>query len=339
MEELTPRGQRPPWRIAAAPGTGMPQPTPTVLIADIGGTTCRFAVIGADGRPDRVHRFANREVPDLAAAVARYVAEAGVRPRAGVLAVAAPVDGDEIALTNCAWRFRVDELRARLGFSQLCAINDFAAVAWALLGLAPEQVRAIGPAAACQDGVRLVCGPGTGLGVAALVPDGGSWRVLASEGGHVSFGPADADEELVFARLRAMAGPISAEMVLSGPGLMRLHRAVHADAEPLASEEIIARAKAGDAASRATVAMFVRLLGRFAGDVALVFKAAGVYLAGGVGEGIAPLIDARAFRRAFEAHRPYERLLATIPTFVITERTPGLIGCAVYAQQRIANSE
>jgi glucokinase len=82
--------------------------------------------------------------------------------------------------------------------------------------------------------------------------------------------------------------------------------------------------------------MFVRLLGRFAGDVALVFKAAGVYLAGGVGEGVAPLIDARDFRRAFEAHPPYERLLAAIPTYVITERTPGLIGCAVYASHKLA---
>ena len=313
--------------------------TPDILVADIGGTTCRFAVIGPDGRPDRVIRFANKEVPDLAAAISRYVGEVGARPRAGVLAVAAPVDGDEITLTNCAWRFRLDALKRQLGFTQLLAINDFAAVAWALLGLAPEQVRAVGPASTCQDGTRVACGPGTGLGVAALVPDDGAWRVLASEGGHVSFGAAEPDEEPVFARLRAMTGPVSAEMVLSGPGLMRLHRAVHDGAEPLASEEIIARANAGDAMTRATVAMFVRLLGRFAGDVALVFKAAGVYLAGGVGEGIAPLIDVREFRRAFEQHRPYERLLAGIPTFVIMERTPGLTGCAVYAAQNIQSAK
>src|SRR5262245_10851429 len=173
----------------------MPQSTPTTLVADIGGTTCRFAVIGADGRPDRVVRFGNKEVPDLAAAIGRYVVEANVQPRAGVLAVAAPVDGDEITLTNCAWHFRVDELKRQLGFSPRCAIDGFAAVAWALLGLAPGQVRAIGPASTCRDGVRLACGPGTGLGVAALVPDGESWRVLASEGGHVSFGPVNADEE------------------------------------------------------------------------------------------------------------------------------------------------
>jgi glucokinase len=316
-----------------------PAPNPAVLVADIGGTTCRFAMVGEDGRPERVIRFPNREVPDMAAAITRYMAEAGVRPSIGVLALAGPIDGDEIVLTNRDWRFRLSALRAQLGFTQLHAINDFAAVAWALPALHADEIRPIGPAVECAHGVKVACGPGTGLGVAALIPENGSWRVVPSEGGHVSFGPADSGEEPIFARLRAMAGAISAEMVLSGPGFTRLHRALHTEAESLASEEILKRAKAGDAATRATVTMFVRLLGRFAGDVALVFKAAGVYLAGGVGEGVAPLIDAHEFRRAFETHPPYERLLATIPTFAIAERTPGLIGCAVYAGQRMANSK
>ena len=271
----------------------------------------------------------------MAAAIDRYCAEAGVRPRVGVLAVAAPVDGEEIALTNRAWRFRLGELRTQLGFSQLAAINDFAAVAWALPGLRPEDVRAIGPARPCGSGVRVAFGPGTGLGVAALLPENGSWRVLASEGGHVSFGAANAEEEPIFTRLRAMAGAVSAETILSGPGLDRLHRALHPEAEPLGSEEILARARSGDAAPRTTVTVFVRLLGRFAGDVALVFRAAGVYLAGGVGRGLDSLIEADEFRRAFEAHPPYAELLAAVPTFVITERAPGLIGCAVYAERML----
>jgi glucokinase len=312
----------------------MSRSEPSILVADIGGTTCRFAVVGSHGRPERVLRFPNREVLDAAAAIARYIEEADVRPRAGVLAVAAPVAGEEVTLTNCAWHFRLGELRDRFGFSHLFAINDFEAVAWALLALRPEQLRAIGPQRD-GSGVRVACGPGTGLGVAALIPDNGSWRVLPSEGGHVSFGPVDDAEEPIFRRLRGKIGAVSAEMVLSGPGLARLHQAVHPETGAATSEDIIIRAKAGDEASRATVALFVRLLGRYAGDVALVFKAGAVYLAGGVGEGIAPLIDAQDFRRAFEAHRPYERLLADIPTFVITERTPGLTGCAVYAQQRM----
>jgi glucokinase len=319
----------------------MPSPAapPTILVADIGGTTCRFAMVGPDGRPERVIRFPGREVADMGAAITRYMTEAAVRPQVGVLALAAPVDSDEVVLTNRDWRFRLSALRAQLGFAELHAINDFAAVAWALPGLRADDVKPIGPVADSRHGVKVACGPGTGLGVAALVPENGSWRVISSEGGHISFGPADDKDDAIFVRLRATTPHLTAEMVLSGPGFTRLHGALHPDAAPLASEEILRRATAGDAAAGLTVATFVRLLGRFAGDVALMFKATEVYLAGGVGEGVAPLIDAAEFRYAFQAHPPYQSLLATVPTFVITERTPGLIGCAVYAQQRIARGE
>jgi glucokinase len=304
----------------------------SILIADIGGTTSRFAVTGAEGRPEHIATMANNGLSGPAAAIARYLGQTKARPEGGVLAVAAPVGGDEIVLTNRAWTFRLGDIAEQFGWSALRALNDFEAVAWALPGLRTEDVRAIGSRATAGSGVKVVCGPGTGLGVAALIPDGGFWRVVASEGGHMSFGAAEADEEAVFARLRETAGMGSAEAVLSGPGLSRLHRAVHPEAEALSSEDIIARAKSGDAAARATATLFVRLLGRFAGDVALVFRATGaVYLTGGVGCALGTLLDAPDFRRAFEAHPPYQRLLATIPTFLITEPEPGLLGCAVYA--------
>lgn len=309
----------------------------TVLLADIGGTTSRFAVTGAHGRPERIATMANNGLAGPAAAIERYLGETNARPEAGVLAVAAPVGGDEIALTNRAWTFRLGDIADQFGWSALRALNDFEAVAWALPGLRAEDVRAIGPVCTAGSGVKVVCGPGTGLGVAALVPDNGSWRVVASEGGHMSFGAAEPDEEDVFRRLRNMPGPGSAEAVLSGPGLVRLHCAVNPGAERIASEEIIARAKAGNGPARATVTLFVRLLGRFAGDVALLFRATGaVYLTGGVGCGLGALLDAPDFRRAFEAHPPYQRLLATIPTFQITVAEPGLLGCAVYAGRMLA---
>src|SRR3954469_18536923 len=143
--------------------TACTDPSPTTLVADIGGTTCRFAMVGAGGRPERIMRFPNRDVPDIMAAIGRYLREADVRPRTGVLAIAAPVDGDEIALTNCAWRFRMSALKTQLGFSHLFAINDFAAVAWSLLGLDAADVRAIGLPRQCGHGVKVACGPGTGL--------------------------------------------------------------------------------------------------------------------------------------------------------------------------------
>jgi glucokinase len=308
----------------------------TVLLADIGGTTSRFAVTGAHGRPERIATMANNGLAGPAAAIERYLGETDARPEAGVLAVAAPVGGDEIALTNRAWTFRLGDIADRFGWSALRALNDFEAVAWALPGLRAEDVRTIGLPRAAEGGVKVVCGPGTGLGVAALVPESGSWRVVASEGGHMSFGAAAPDEEDVFRRVREEVGAVSAEAVLSGPGLARLHRAVNPDAGAATPEEIIARAKAGDAAARASITLFVRLLGRFAGDIALVFKATAVYLAGGVGCGLGTLLDAAEFRRAFEAHPPWQRLLATIPTCQITQPEPGLLGCAVYARRMLA---
>src|SRR5262249_7352431 len=269
--------------------------SPTVLVADIGGTTCRFAMVGNDGRPQQVIRFPNREVADMAAAITRYMTEAGVRPKTGVLALAGPVGGDEIVLTNPDRRFRLSTLRTPLRLAPLHPLHEFAAAAWRLPAWGAADLRPTGPAAEAAPGVKVACGPGTGLGVAALIPENRSWRVVPSEGGHVLFGPVDAEQEPVFARLRSMAGAISAEMVLSGPGFTRLHRALHPQADPLTSEEILKRAKSGDVATRATVTTFVRLLGRFAGDIALVFKATAVYLAGGVGEGVAPLIDASEF--------------------------------------------
>ena len=336
------------------------------LLADIGGSKSRFALANSAGRPERILVIDNDTVADLDAAVARYLEETGARPRAATLAVAGPVDGEEVALTNrSAWRFRRDEFARRFGFSQLRIVNDFEAVAWALPRLGAAETRPLGrPVAhvpekwepvfrrghaqtkesrahpdsgqsAHRAGVKLVLGPGTGLGVAALVPVDGCWHVVASEGGHAAFGPQAADEVETFARLRADCGVVSAERVLSGPGLVRLARVLDPRAACHAPETITASALAREPSAQAAARLFVRLLGRFAGSLALTFKAlGGVYITGGVANGLGPLLDEPAFRSAFEAHPPYEALLASIPTLLITCEEPGLIGCAALAGER-----
>lgn len=311
------------------------------LLADIGGTTSRLAFASAGGKPERIVTVANDSVASPEAMIARCLDGAASRPRAGVLAIAGPVDGDEIALTNRSWRFRLSDLSARFGL-RFRALNDFEALAWSLPRLGGGDTRALGAPVPDAAGVKVVVGPGTGLGVAALVPIGGSragscggsWHVVASEGGHASFGPAARDEEPVFAQLSAECGLISAEHLLSGPGLARLHRAVNPGVMKLTPEMILTQARAGNREARRTIALFVRLLGRFAGDMALIFKATGgVYLAGGVAMGLGTLLDARLFRAGFEAHPPHESLLAAIPTSLITCEEPGLLGCAAYAAQ------
>src|SRR5258705_4828615 len=299
------------------------------LLADIGGSKSRFALANSAGRPERILIMDNDTVADLDGAVSRYLDETGARPRAATLAIAGPIDGEEVALTNRAWRFRRAEWAKRFGWSQLRIVNDFEAIAWALRNLAPNETRPLGPLLPPRDGVRAVLGPGTGLGVAALLPAGGRWHVVASEGGHASFGPQAADEVELFARLRDECGSVSAETVLSGPRLVRLAHALDPRAGSHEPETTVANAVAREPAAHAAARLFVRLLGRFAGGLALTFKAfGGVYITGGVACGLGPLLDEPQFRAAFEAHPPYTSLLKTIPTLLITCQEPELIGCA-----------
>jgi glucokinase len=305
----------------------------SILLADIGGSKSRFALAGPAGRPERTLVIENDTVADLAAAVARFLERTGARPDAAVFAVAGPIDGEEVALTNRAWRFRRREFAERFGWSQLEVVNDFEAIAWALPHLGAADTRVLGHPVAPRHGVKLVLGPGTGLGVAALLPADGRWHVVASEGGHASFGAHAADEVELFERLREHRGAVSAESVLSGPGLVRLARALDPQLGCHASETILARALAGEPAAQGAAGTFVRLLGRFAGGLALTFKAVGgVYITGGVAGGLGPLLDDPQFRAAFEAHPPYQSLLATIPTLLVTCEQPGLVGCAALAQ-------
>lgn len=308
-----------------------------ILIADIGGTTSRAAFAALGQRPDNIVTIANDSVAGPEGLLARMLDGATARPRAAVLALAGPISGDEITLTNRDWCWRLPDLSARFGISSIHAVNDFEALAWAVPSLNDSDLQPIGAAKSFPHGVKLVVGPGTGLGTAALVPVGDGYQVIASEGGHCSFGPAFADEEPIFRRLTEEKAPLSAECIVSGPGLERLHVAMHPGTMKMKSEMIVMQARAGHREARATIGMFVRLLGRFAGDMALAFKATGgVYIAGGVATGLGSLFDARLFRASFERHPPYEALLKDIPSALITCIEPGLIGCVAVAERLIS---
>jgi glucokinase len=304
-----------------------------ILLADIGGSKSRFALAGPSGRLTPPVVIDNDTVDGLEAAIALFLEAVAERPGRASLAVAGPINGEEIALTNRPWRSRRGLLVQRFGFSELRVLNDFEAIAWALPQLEATQLLALGGAGLpfC-DGVKLVIGPGTGLGVAALMPAGGRWHVLPSEGGHSLFGPQLPDEFELFAGLAQECGSVCAETILSGRGLLRLHRMLAPSSAEVTCETLVAQVLAGEPTARSTIRMFLRLFGRFAGSMALTFKATGgVYLTGGVARALGPLLDAPEFRAAFEAHPPYEPLLAAIPTALITCPEPGLIGCAAAA--------
>jgi len=311
----------------------------TTLVADIGGSNTRLAVAGRTGRPEHIHAFANDSVTGLVAEIGAYIArmdKLDQRPDAAVLAVAGPVRGRRIMLTNRAWEIDLDAIQEEFSFRYVEGLNDFEALAWALPWFEPEDVRELGHPLPVPNGPKAVLGPGTGLGVAALVSEGHSWFALATEAGHMSFGPSTDEEWTVFARIAKQVEAISAETLLSGPGLERLHRAMHPEHPALPAHAIEAAAKKGESAAVATVGLFVRLLGRFAGDVALTFKAmGGVYIAGGVAAKLGRRIDSAAFRKAFVKHPPHQHLLEAIPTFLITCQEPGLYGCAAYAEHAV----
>ncbi len=310
-----------------------------ILIGDIGGTNARFALVldAASERRDlavvQTADFAN--IDD--AIRASVLSQDGVRPRSAVLAIAGPIAGEEIELTNCHWVVRPNRLIGDLGFDDVILVNDFEAQALAVSAMPEDGREAIGEAGEVREGARVVVGPGTGLGVAGLVRTRGIWVPVAGEGGHVDLGPRTARDLDLWPHLERIGGRVSAEQVLCGRGLVNLYNAVRRT-EGLAPGEhtpasVTAAAERGDAAAREAIGLFSVYLGRVAGDLALVFMArGGVYVAGGVFGRIAPFVDRQAMRAAFEDKAPHEALLREMPLFEITQPLAALAGLAAYAR-------
>jgi len=314
-------------------GSGsLPGPTPQApwLVADIGGTNARFGVVARPGRgPERVRVLAAREYPGLAEAALDYLD--GVRPVAACLAVAGPVTGGRFTMNNSPWRGSTEQLRAALGVAHLELINDFEALALSIPQLTPDDLHPIGRAPDPPDAPVAVLGPGTGLGAALLVPTGRGWRPVPGEGGHVDLAPITDREAEVVRLLRAQHGSGSAELILSGAGMARLHRLLAmingVPTESLSAADICARRD--DSRCADTLTTFCAMLGSFAGNAALTMGArGGVYLGGGILPRIADVLDSGEFRRRFEAKPPVEDYLRAIPTSLIVAATPGLAGAA-----------
>lgn len=311
-----------------------------VLLADVGGTNVRFALLSdVHAEPRVLPPALTSDYPDIVTAIEEVVlAHTSLLPRTAVLAVAAPVRGDEVRLTNAAWVIRPNELMNALSFRDVVVINDFEALALALNSLDSSNLDAIGGGTPDPTGAKVVLGPGTGLGVAGLVRASNMWVPLPGEGGHVALGPEQPDEFRLWTAMEPEHGRISAEAVLSGRGIVRLYRAVAASAgvEPRFSDpgDVTAAALSGeDDAARRTLEIYCRILGRLAGDLALIFMATGgVYVGGGIAPRLLPLLRMSEFRRAFEAKAPHQPLLAQIPTWVITAGQPALIGLAAFAR-------
>ncbi len=314
-----------------------------LLVGDIGGTHGRFALAAADLRPERTGVEEGDAHPDFASALAAYLQKSGVTADVAAFAVAGPVTAGETArVTNRRnWTFDVEDLKRRFGFSRVVVMNDFVAQAAALPHLTGEELVALGPALPPPHGLKVAVGPGTGLGVAALAPDGAGWRPLPGEGGHVELAAVNDREWAAFELIRRELGRVEAEAAISGPGLARLHRALAqldgADAAQASAADIVEAAGRGEGRSLETARLFLDMLARFCGDLALTYAAeGGVYVCGGVAPKMLGLIDHAAFRAAFEAKAPHEELMRKIATAVVVSPAAGLLGCAAEARRLLA---
>jgi glucokinase len=324
------------------------------LIADIGGTNARFALTDlASPRPDMhaVQTLPCCEYASLQHAAEAYLENVGANVGATItdasIAVACPVDGDAIRLTNRAWAFSRRELQDVLGFARFEVINDFGAVAWSVPALSPDDVVSLhGDDALPQRGPISVLGPGTGLGVALLVGDAErGWQVVETEGGHVSFAPIGEEEAKIQRWMNQRFGRTSNERLLCGVGLSHIDAALRdpgTGPSPLGDSATVLREPAAiveaaleghDLNARRTLARFCSVLGSVVGDTALIHGAKSVMIAGGIVPRFIPFLQSSAFRERFLAKGRFAAYLEKVSLHVITHPQPGLLGAACALRQ------
>ncbi len=306
------------------------------LVADIGGTHARFAIADLGDLSIRhAATLPSRSFDSLQEAVRAYLDGCPVRPGRAAFGLAAPLSGETIRMTNLPWSFTRRELAAACDVGEVLLINDFVALAHAVPHLGEADLVRIGGAEGAQDATRIVLGPGTGLGLAAIAHTPQGWLPLPGEGGHAGLAARNARELAICEKIAGGRTHVDMEELLSGPGIARLYGIVADLAgtprQPPDPKEIAARAADGsDALASETLALFAEWLGRFAGDMALAFGArGGVYLGGGIAPKILPLLRQGGFRRAFEDKGRMSAYVEAIPVHVILARDAALRGAAI----------
>jgi glucokinase len=309
-----------------------------VAVVDVGGTNARFALKPAPDAPlgAAVH-LKTHDYPGLVEAAEAAVASLGARPRSILVCGAGPVDGRKLKLTNAPWTMDGPETARRLGLAQGLLFNDFEAQALSLPTIPQGWARPIGPVGFGPSGPQVILGPGTGLGIGALVEAAGRYTPLASEACHIDFGPVGEEESALWPQLERVYGRITTESVLAGPGLARVHAAriaaLGAPRPTLDPPGVVAAALADRGGPEAaSLRLYWRIIARFAGDMGVAFVATGgVTLAGGVLPRIVDFLDDAAFRSAFEAKAPVDALARRIPTRLVIHSDTVLVGMAAIA--------
>ncbi|MCD6072305.1 MAG: hypothetical protein K0S42_2821 [Microvirga sp.] len=308
-----------------------------VLLGDIGGTNARFAVLPAPGESVQLlPRALTAQTPDPVAAI-RVALESytGAAPRSAIIAVATRVDAPAIRLTNAQWVIDAQAIGRALNLERVTLVNDYTPVAASVTVLdeAKGDLAPIGTFPPAKSGARVVLGPGTGLGAGALVPVEDRFAILATEAGHMEFGPITDEETALWPHLERVGGRVSGEVVLSGPGLFRIAKALAAhrcvECPFTMPNDVLAAAREGDSLAKDALDLFARFLGRFAGDLALTFESSGgVFIAGGIAPRMIDILQAGSFREAFDRKAPHDAWARKVPVYAIVNPEPALQGLA-----------
>jgi glucokinase len=315
------------------------------LLADIGGTNARFALETGPGRFDAIEVLSCQQHASLGEAIRAYLAlpqlaglGAGIRHAA--IAIANPVTGDQVRMTNHHWAFSIEALRQECGFDTLMVVNDFSALARSLPHLG-DQKRQVGGGAPVPDAPLGLLGAGTGLGVSGLIPCANSWTALRSEGGHVGFAPVNELEVAILQYAWREFEHVSSERLLSGAGVELIYRALSERAGrpgSLAAPEISRRALSGECAlCDEVLEAFCGMLGTAAGNLAITLGAqGGVYIGGGIVPRLGERFDRSSFRRRFEQKGRFSDYLAQVPTYVITADYPAFLGVSAILSEKLS---
>lgn len=315
-----------------------------ILAGDVGATTTRLGLFetgAAPGGPTIERNYAGADFSEFAGVLARFLADcrsaAGeIRIERACLGVAGPVAGARVRMTNLAWNIEADAVSVRLGGARVVLLNDFEAAAHGIDALAPEDLLTMQKGAPRPEGAQVVIGAGTGLGVAYRIWTGDRHQILAGEGGHTGFAPADEQQSALLRALLPKFGRVSAEHVVSGAGLARIHAflgQMSGAAGSAAMEdpaEISRRAlTTGDPLAARSLDLFIACYGAVAGDHALAVCAhGGVYVVGGIAAKILPRLAAGGFIAAFNAKGSHSALARAFPVHVVTTDRLGLLGAA-----------
>jgi glucokinase len=322
------------------------------LLADIGGTNARFALETHSHEFTAIAVLPCNAYPDLQSAITAYLSSPEVLVvcqspvKNAAIAIANPVDGDVVRMTNHHWTFSIEALRLAAGFDNLVVVNDFTALAMALPHLAAHERVQIGSGQPQANRAIGLIGPGTGLGVSGIIPAGAHWVPLSSEGGHVSFSPSNEIEIEILRQVWKEYPHVSAERLISGMGLELMYRILaqmdkHADTTEMNAADITRRALDGSCnVCTRTVDYFCAMLGTIAGNLAVTLGATGgVYIGGGIVPRLGEFFAQSAFRQRFEAKGRFADYLAQIPTYLITAEYPAFLGVSAILNERLSLSD